>query len=340
MSAKCVWCQSYLTNKIYIVPTSRLGACIFNCEKCNLTQSVYANLDNKHRYKSISSDADWGNVRHGKGVRLQKSIECLKDILPEIKSLIDIGSNRGNFCEWVSGAYPNISIDMVEPDRSIVDYNFKFNSLLNDRVENIDFSKKYDLLYCCHTLEHLDDIHGFFRKELTNKYIFIDVPNIEVINKTGNIEEFFIDKHTFHFSTDVIHKILLEYGFKVVNDVTDDYNITLVCKKITPLNIEHYVTDTERSRGELIKKCDRINSIMDEKKVVLYGATRIYDACIRYGKLNKEKIYYLVDDHLHGTSKSDRLLEDPPDLVIVMARSSTGIIAKKLESMGLVFEIF
>lgn len=347
---KCLWCKNTDLTLIYDVPTTKIGAKVYHCGRCNLLQSHYSNVENKHRYKSISSDADWGNVRHGKGVRLNKSIEVLKDLFDNIESVFDVGSNRGHFCKWVSENYENIKIDMIEPDANVSNYNFKYNTLLNDRIENVTLDNTYDLVYCCQTLEHLEHLHDFFDKmyRCCNKYLFIDVPNIEILKKRDqyNIEEFFIDKHVVHFSSNVLKNMINQYGFEILNDSSDDYNLTILCKKIKPdvpdIDINWYKQSLSDDRKVLEHKAQTLNEMMKSKKVVIYGATRIYDALIRYGNLNVSDAYYVVDDYLElpNIYKFDKLKEDPPDIVVILARSSTGIIEKKLSEINLSFMTF
>lgn len=344
---KCLWCNNSCLSTVYDVKTSKIGASIQHCNRCNLIQSHYSAIENKHRYKSISSDADWGNVRHGKGVRLNKSIECLKKILDEenVTRMIDIGSNRGHFCKWVSENYSNVVIDMIEPDSNVSNYDFKYEMLISDRIENVDLNNNYDLVYCCQTLEHLDKLHDFFDKmyKSCKKYLFIDVPNVEILKKKDqyNIEEFFIDKHTIHLSSDVLKNMITQYGFEVVNDCSDDYNLTIVCKKQEPkkldIDMNWYATSLQDDRKILEEKASRLNEMMKTQKVAIYGATRIYDALVRYGNLNTSDVYYLVDDFLElpNIYKFDKLREDPPDTVVILARSSIDIIKNKLTEINL-----
>lgn len=328
----CNWC-SFSTECIYQVPSSRIGAKIMYCKRCQLIQSYYTNIENKHRYKSISCDSDWGNIRHGKGVRLDASIDILSNL--EINNILDIGSNRGNFCNWASKHFKSIEIDMIEPDNNICDYNFKFNNLFNVRFENFNNNKKYDLVYCCHTLEHIDNLHEFFKKVYIycDKYLFIDVPNVKVLEHKDNIEEFFIDKHTYHFSENVLIKMLNYYGFEILKNNTDDFNIVLLSGKTNnKFLLNDYQQILKLNRNNLINKADKINKLFTIKKTVIYGATRIYDALIKYGNLNYKDAYYVVDDFspLDNIYKSEKIKNDKPDLIIILARSSIDKIKKKI----------
>lgn len=321
----CSWCK-HATRSVYTVPNSRTGARIMYCTQCQLLQSVYANLENKHRYKSISCDSDWGNIRHGKGVRLSASVEIL-DGVSDIKSILDIGSNRGNFCEWASGRYSDSMIDMIEPDGNVSHYKFRYDNLYTTRFEHFFKNMTYDLVYCCHTLEHLDDLHDFFRKsrKFSDKYLLIDVPNIAALSLSDTVEEFFIDKHTYHFSESGLIDMLKFYGFRVIRNHTDQYNIVVLCRKDTvPFSLDVYSQTLHTNRQNLKKVAVRINTLIMTKKTVLYGVTRIYDALVKYGGLKYLDAHYLVDDFspLENIHKSEKLTVDTPEVVVILARSS------------------
>ena len=333
---KCNWCK-YETKLVYEVPNSRIGAKIMYCNKCELVQSYYTNIENKHRYKSISCDSDWGNIRHGKGVRLDASIEVLKNL--DVSSILDIGSNRGNFCRWASNHYKSgISIDMIEPDGNITNYDFTFDNMYGTRFEKFFKNKQYDLVYCCHTLEHLDDLHEFFEKayRFTKQYLFIDVPNLTNVLDENNIEEFFIDKHTYHFSENGLIKMLDTSGFDITVNKTDEYNIVLLCqKRVCTFSLDDYVLNLKTNREKLVEKSEKLNKLFLQKKVVIYGATRIYDALIKYGGLEYKNAYYIVDDFspLENVYKCDRIQVDVPDVVVILARSSIEKIKNKLKNI-------
>ena len=71
----------------------------------------------------------------------------------------------------------------------------------------------------------------------------------------------------------------------------------------------------------------------------MYGATKIYDALVKYGMLNCDNIHYLIDDYLveylpkvHNVNvyNYDKLKEDKPDHIIILARSATDSITERI----------
>ena len=66
----CDGCNSLLGEPIYTPLNSKRGAKVFKCNHCSLVQTKYITNESQDlRDKSISTDADWGNIRHGKGIR-------------------------------------------------------------------------------------------------------------------------------------------------------------------------------------------------------------------------------------------------------------------------------
>ena len=352
---QCDFCKSNNITQIYSVPTSLIDSKIYSCDDCGLIQSHYGDTSKKHRNKSISSDANWGNIRHGKKIRLNKSIEVLNNIidLSKVKNILDIGSNRGHFVDFVSKNYNPVNITAIEPDKNITqDYlsNPKIY-LINDKFENCKINNKFNLAYCCHTLEHSDSasnmIHGIFNLLEDGGFLYIDVPSIQNIKDQNIVEEFFIDKHTFHFSNEVLINYLKYIGLEIIFNEDDGYNIIVLCKKINKDQnkyLESYTTNLKENRLKLIKIVKHIHSLCENKKVAIYGASKIYDALVRFGNLDTSKLEYIVDDYLYGyidavhnrqINKSDILSPDNTDIVLLLTRSSTSELEEKIKQIGI-----
>ena len=91
---------------IYTPERSTRGISVHLCDHCGLLQSL-PRIDRAERAPaSVSSGADWGNVRYGKGFRTQIALDALArhaDLNDEI-ALLDVGSNRGSFVADISGS--------------------------------------------------------------------------------------------------------------------------------------------------------------------------------------------------------------------------------------------
>ena len=111
-----------------------------------------------------------------------------------------------------------------------------------DKLEHVTLEPEaYDFAYCCQTLEHADSPAGMIASMhaalKTGGTLFIEVPNLEVISYPLTIEEFFIDKHTAHFS----HRLLCAYvewsGFRLeegTNSAEDILNVRILATKVGP----------------------------------------------------------------------------------------------------------
>jgi len=345
---KCDFCSSdHLTLK-YTVPSSLLGAEIYQCECCGLVQSVY-NKDKslKHTNKSISCDANWGNIRHGKKIRLNKSLEILSPHLENITSVLDIGSNRGHFVNYIKTNYPDYQVVGIEPDTRITEAYNPNVDLQHTRIEHFPVNAKYDLIYCCHTLEHVDSASDTLKKikdlMSPNGYFYLDIPSLGVLGKPDTVEEFFIDKHTYHFDSKVLINYLNLIGFEILYKEDDGFNIVFLCKLKSPSSdlFQTYFNNKENNRVALKKVAQQIEQF--ESPIMLYGASKIYDALIRLGGLSLDSIDYVVDDYLQGyindahgkpLTSLDDLNPSEINTVVLLTRSATPDLKNKLTSIG------
>lgn len=347
----CDFCKSNNIKEIYIVPTSRIGATIYCCQECGLHQSKYTDKSNKHTHKSISSGADWGNIRHGKKIRLQKSLDVLNSLLDfnSLPNILDIGSNRGHFVNYIIDNTKS-NVTAIEPDTRIVGGYVDDSRLTKvfQRYENCNLDHKFDLIYCCHTLEHADSAFHMItqmRNNLKEKgYLYIDVPSIEILKDVNNVEEFFIDKHTFHFDIDVLSNFLKFLGFKIIYSEDDKSNIIIVCQKINKHynlkdNIDYYHNNMIKNQTSLKQIVEIIHDLCKNNRVAIYGTSKIYDALVIHGGLNPNLPEMIIDDYLYGyvdkvhgreLTKSSNLLTDKVDIIILLTRSATDNLIKTL----------
>lgn len=354
------------------MPTSERGMIVAICDDCGLVQSIEKKKkDTKKRLVRTSSDADWGNVRHGKGIRLPKAIEIISPVFKKekIKNVLDIGANRGDFVLWLRDNYPKTHIDAIEPDKNIIDlYKSKKNITLQlNRFENADVQHDmYDLIYCSHTLEHAlsasEMIDGAYKALKKGGYFFLEIPNIDIIGQQDIVEEFFIDKHTFHFNRELLIDFLKQSGFSVISGEkdTDVSNITFLLrkdheqqlfkpndKKLSVKNkklIINYQKLLKNNKAKLKVVAEKLYVFMARQKVVLWGGGRIFDALVKHGGLKTDKVVLLIDDYLskyvtevHGVklqnSKSLRMVN--PDVVIILAKNSTEQIYQQVKKFGI-----
>ncbi len=372
LDIKCDFCGSKLESIYKPVGTKR-GAEIYICVSCALVQTLFdANADYS-REISVSCDADWGNVRYGKRMRLAANMELMEKHI-NIRSMtkvLDIGSNRGDFVRFIRENFPHISVIAIEPDHRIIDYEDVGIEVINDRIENVSASldSGFDLVYCVHTLEHVMSasfvIDSIYDLLLDEGVCLLEVPNLRgVLSFMDNVEEFFIDKHTFHFTPEVLDRFLRASGFAILAKNIDSSNITFLIRKQKKLRRQSY-EELKPDRDEysevknLISRYSRILSnnrrflkllvsdylsqFFERQKVGFWGAGRIFDAFMKYGELEKEWIYVLVDKYLSSIVDNIRNIPllDPqylkvydPQVVFVLSRSGADAICSEACNMG------
>ena len=369
---KCDFCESNLRSPCHAPSGSRMSAEIYICSKCGLAQSQYRVIP-ETKVRTLSCDADWGNVRHGKGVRfshLKNVIETHIE-LEKIKVALDVGSNRGDFVLWMNQVAPDCIITAVEPDSSITE-NYENTSGINvchKRLEDLLLhDKSFDLVFCSHTLEHatsasdmLKQIHNALKP---GGWLLLEVPNIESTSLENVVEEFFIDKHTFHFDRRVLIDFVTQRGFSIAESFyvnNDPVNITLLLQRtdlrreyIPSAELSNSITneatlldyaDRLKKNRNLLKKLvdEKIRPLASRQKVAFWGASRIFDALVKYGALASSDVHILVDKYLagivdktHGIAieRPERLRLTEPNVVIVLGNSAEDVIAKRAYELG------
>lgn len=367
---RCDFCSSIDLERAYTVPDSALGVSVLVCLGCGLVQSSQTIRSSGERVVSTSSGPGWGNIRHGKGLRFKSAVQSLSRAIPwqEVRTALDIGSNRGDFVNWLHSTHPHVRITGVEPDSNLIHpYQELSNLELHQaRFENVYLADEaFDLIYSCHTLEHAGSAAGMLEKSRRllrpGGWMYLEVPNLDFINDDNIVEEFFIDKHTFHFTRQVLVDRLESLGFDIVEGRGDDdcSNICFVVRRGAMRNdpqpidkvgvernielIRRYERKLSHNRLRLVEVADKLYEFMGRQKVVLWGAGRIFDALVQYGNLRTDRIFGLVDSYLakilqevHGVPirMPDSLRRAQPDVVVVLAKSSAEEIARTARRFG------
>ncbi|MEQ1755729.1 MAG: class I SAM-dependent methyltransferase [Micropepsaceae bacterium] len=308
------------------------------------------------RPATVSAGADWGNLRYGKGFRAEANLSTLKPYLGRQKALrvLDVGSNRGAFSLELKSNYPHARIIGIEPDERVVDAWARKPDFtwLHARLEDTRLEKEgFDLIYSCHTLEHVRSAREALRMHhetmAPDGYLFVEVPNIAIINSHDIVEEFFIDKHLYHFSHRTLARLLTSSGFRAIAiaDPRDTANISVVAVKATvptsavpadPQEVESAAAlissyHVQRIRNlQALTKVAQIIERMAPRKVAVWGAGRLLNSLIENGGLNARTLAAVVDKNLiryaseaHGVklSSPEELSHIRPDVVVVMSRS-------------------
>ena len=128
---------------------------------------------------------------------------------------------------------------------------------------------------------------------MNNKSIlYLEVPDIKIIKSKNCLEEYFIDKHTFHFSDNDIKNYLIKYNFKIIDKIFDKENAIFLIKKISFIKkkniknnyksnkilIKNYAKNMSFNVAKLKKFKKKLADMILKKKVILFwGAGRIFN---------------------------------------------------------------
>ena len=363
MTDSCDLCRNAALEEIYHPSGSGRGLKVYLCGHCGLVQSLPRADRAPRRNAAVSSGADWGNVRYGKGFRTEACLSMIRahaDFGAPLK-VLDAGSNRGSFARAILAASPSAQLTCIEPDERVAESCAGLNraSLICARIEDTQLADgAFDIVHSCHTAEHLASPARTFadhwRVLKPGGLLIVDVPNIALIGGSDIIEEWFIDKHLYHFSQVTLARLLDASGFDIVAgpDPRDRENLLFAARKrgvaARPIRrdpaeshaaralIASYVGTREENRSALIHVAAEIASFAPSR-VALWGAGRLFDALVKHGGFDPKSLAVLIDTHLkahvaerHGVAVSgpDALASANPSVIVVMSRSFSGEIAR------------
>ncbi len=360
----CDCCGTPSLESIYIPTDSLHNITVAGCGHCGLVQSLPRVDQIENGDIARSSDLSWDHVRFGKGFRTQQNLDVIRTHvgLSGFLNVLDVGSNRGSFCTSLKTQAPNAKIVAVEPDWTFSEtYQQNPNvEMIQDRIENVRLrSDSFDLVYSCHTLEHLRSpaktLYDHFRVLRPGGWLFIEVPNIELLKAEDIVEEWFVDKHLYHYSAEVLLDQLAALGFEAVDgpDITDPLNISILARKtqtgtgVLPRNtdrlikakqlVQNYQTSRERNLTAVRQVARQIEGYKPQR-VVIWGAGRLLNSLVQYGELNPRNLAGIVDKYLTKYTHNgyDVALMPPtavgglqPDVIVVMSRSFYDEIAQE-----------
>jgi len=365
---RCDLCESDALEAVYPVPGTRRELVVNVCRNCGLVQSL-PRIDHVPRRSAFpDSGASFGNIRYGKGFRTEFALNLLGEhkTLDSFKHCLDVGANRGSFILALLDRAPDISVTAVEPDPRVVgDYEAMTGvTFINERIENTELPENtYDLVYHCHTLEHqaapLESLRAIRGSMTDDGIMFLEVPNIALLHNQDLVEEWFIDKHLYHFSISTLLDLVQKAGFAIVQTANseDKTNITLLLKKnssdIQPAIasneyesnvslVSSYAESLQVNQNKLVEGARKLAQFTENKKVAIWGAGRIYTSIVDIGKFDPTQLCCVVDKHLCqyvpemfgvAVSKPEVIQEKKPDVVLVASRLYLDEIKDELSSL-------
>jgi len=365
MTDTCNLCGRDSLEPIYIPEKSRRGLTVQVCGSCGLLQSLPRADRAERAPAAVSGGADWGNVRYGKGFRTRIALDALRRNidLTSAFALLDVGSNRGSFARALLDAAPRLQLTAVEPDERVSGScaGLSRTQLIEDRIENVALETgRFDIVHSCHTIEHLFDpastLADHHRVLKAGGLLILDAPNTALLASDDIVEEWFIDKHLYHFSERTLSRMIEAAGFTIIEhpDHKDRSNLFYVARKngrkpsaagddlqeveYARELIATYVASRARNMSALTSVAEELLSLAP-RRMAMWGAGRLFDSLVTYGKFDATMLTLLVDKHLqahvgerHGCTLTgpERLADSKPGVVVVMSRDFASEIAAEV----------
>jgi hypothetical protein len=224
-------------------------------------------------------------------------------------------------------------------------------------------TRRFDAIHSCHTIEHLihpaQTLADHHRVLKDGGILVLDAPNTALLASDDIVEEWFIDKHLYHFSERTLTRMIEAAGFTILErpDPKDRSNLFFVCRKngLKPVNggidlleveyaqdlISTYVSNRARNLLALTAVAAELLT-MAPRRVAVWGAGRLFDSLVTYGKLPTDALTVLIDKHLkahvserHGFALMgpEALAETNSGVVVVMSRDFATEIAAEVNRL-------
>jgi 2-polyprenyl-3-methyl-5-hydroxy-6-metoxy-1,4-benzoquinol methylase len=288
---------------------------------------------------------------------LQKFLKKTK-----LYDLLEVGSSTHDFLNILDKK--KFNLHAVEPSKQKKNKNI---TTLNQTFEKINFKKKFDIVACFHTLEHIFDINNFLKKinQITTDegMIYVEVPNAL---KMGfiTIEEFYPFEHMSHFNEYNLKILLSKYNFSQFTvDKKDKTNLRILAikdtkKKVLSLdkkiinkntliflrNFKDYEKKNNKYRKFIINKVNKIikNNKIEKKITAVYGAG-VHTHYLFNLLENPEFVNYIFDSDLnkkgcffldHKIKHSSQILDFRIDTIIISSVNFENEIFKYLRRIN------
>lgn len=359
MTVRCDLCRSDTLEPVYRPQQSARDLTVHLCTHCGLVQSLPRADRAPRRSAAVSAGADWGNVRYGKGFRTAAAMDLLARHvdLSEPVALLDVGANRGAFARAVLDAAPQASLVAVEPDERIAACcaDLERCEVLTARIEDAALeTARFDVVHSCHTIEHLAQparvLADHWRVLKPGGWLLVDAPNIGLIEADDIVEEWFIDKHLFHYSAATLARTIEAAGFEIVRgpDPKDRENLLVLARKADRAElpvaadcreaewaasaIATYAATRAANALALADVAHRLAQYAP-RGLAIWGAGRLFDSLVVHGGFDPALPAVLIDTHLkdHVDARYGRALHGPeilahekPSVIVVMSRAFAG----------------
>jgi hypothetical protein len=178
---------------------------------------------------------------------------------------------------------------------------------------------------------------------------YIEVPDLATIDRPDLVEEWFIDKHLYHFDAGTLALALARAELVTTGGIAANLHLSAVVARgpwVGPLEpcdparvaarIAAYQARLAANQQALAGAARRIDAMTADGRVAIWGAGRILDSLVRIGGLDLARIAAVVDRELvkhtpaiHGAPliAPAGLAGQEVDTIVIASREFAGEIA-------------
>ena len=303
------------------------------CKNCGLIQQSLSPDPNKlyFRFKNEVVGDKW--KRH-----FTQFVDFITMSINPKSSLLEVGAGDLQLANMLlEKGFDNITI--VEKNIDINNVNDKITFHFNF-LEDVNFEKKFDLVYSSHVFEHISNIKEHVKKTSEilvggGKFIF-SLPNFKKWIENFNLNAF-SQEHPIYPTLQNIENILSQYGLIIIRTYEfEDHSLfiesELRSSKLT--NNDRYLEDMillEKYKENLERFKKFVNQI-DYKRVYIFGANSSTQILLKFLKNNivcildnaniKENKYLYGFDYL---VKKPQILEEENEECVVLVFTGSYI---------------
>ena len=328
----------------------------------------------ENRYKNLSKFEFDGNnkvmeedISYKK--RCYRQYNFIKDNIGKIDSIFEVGCASGFNLNIYAGG--GVNVFGIEPSEINIHsckdkYGISlFHGMFNEYKESIGKTKKYDLVFLSHVLEHIVNPYKFIfdLSEINSRYIFVEVPSLDY-KFCDEPFGMFAEEHVNYFTYDNLRKLMGAVGYRIVDaniyfcadaDIPAGYpcistiweknsfegKISLTSEMPSVFNGKELLTQYIKKSEE---KDKRINAIIDEiadnKRIAVWGTGHHTSRMLGMTNLKNKNIikFYDGDIRKKGVEYYNRKIQNfnPKDLEtgeIEMIVISTYVAQKAIENI-------
>lgn len=253
--------------------------------------------------------------------RQQKIAEGICSLLERHKpsenlSILEIGAGNFSTALQVKNIRKELQITAIEPNPECLPKTNKINIIL-DSFEGWESDEKFEVIYCNHVIEHIENISTFISKALNllsnNGLLFLFLPCHDPVSN-----ELLFSDHLYHITPDGMAKLCKNLDITLYDSHLsswDQLSQVFVIKKGSKVLVDYRHSCSPKEIFEKrvaffenwVINIRRIMSNLSEKDdLIIYGAGEFTQLVRAYGNDLYKKASFIIVDHLNGARKFDK----------------------------------